>query len=334
MQLHLRLDADLPDVADRVRALEEAGVDGVYTYEGNRDLLYPLVLAAEHSRLQLATNVAIALPRSPMHLAYAAYDLQRFSEGRFVLGLGSQIKPHVVRRFGARWDRPVAQMRELTLAVRAVFACWHEGRPLDVRGDYYTLDLMTPMFDPGPLACGPPPIWLGALGPRMTTMAAEVADGLFVHPFNTPTYLGATTLPAVAAGLAAAGRERSAFSLGVGAVLGLYRDERDRDAAVQGARFNLAFYGSTPAYKVTLDAHGWGDLQAELARLIRAGRWADIGAAVDDEVLRTIAVVGTPAEVAGELRARYEGVADRLCPSIPHAVDVELLAELADALHS
>jgi probable F420-dependent oxidoreductase len=325
------LDAPYEGIEEQARALAEMGFDGGFTLESNRDVFFPLVLAARSGAgLDLYPNVAIALPRSPMHLAYQAWDLQRLSGGRFALGLGSQIRPHIEKRYSARWDKPVRQMRELVAATKAIFATFHEGRPLAFRGDYYTFTLMTPTFVPPPLEWGPPPVWMGGLGPLMTKAAAEVADGLLVHPFNSERFLREHTVPQVAAGLAASGRSRAGFSLGVTVIVCVYGTEEERAAAENGCRFNLAFYGSTPAYKVTLDVHGWSDLQPELNRLSKEGRWAEMGQLVDDDVLHTICVCGTPAEVAAELTARFAGLADRVAFSVPYGVRPELLAEVID----
>lgn len=335
----LRFDAPLDAAYDEIERqaadLAAAGFDGGFTLESNRDVLFPLVLAARSGAgLDLYPNVAIALPRSPMHLAYQAWDLHRMSGGRFALGLGSQIRPHIEKRYSARWDRPVRQMRELVAATKAIFRTFHEGTPLDFRGDYYTHTLMTPTFIPAPLEWGPPPIWMGALGPQMTTAAAEVADGVLIHPFNTERFLREQTLPRVAKGLAKSGRDRRDFTVGVTVIVCVYGTEEERAAAEDGCRFNLAFYGSTPSYRVTLDVHGWGDVQPELNRLSKEGRWAEMGALVDDEMLRTICVCGTPAEVAAQLRERYTGVADRIAFSMPYGVRLELLAETLDLVRT
>ncbi|HEX7094525.1 MAG TPA: TIGR03617 family F420-dependent LLM class oxidoreductase [Acidimicrobiales bacterium] len=325
------LDAPYPDVERQARELAAAGFDGAFTLESNRDVLFPLVLAARSGAgLELYSNVAVALPRSPMHLAYQAWDLHQLSGGRFALGVGSQIRPHIEKRYSARWDRPVRQLRELVSATKAIFDTFAAGARLDFRGDYYTFTLMTPTFVPPPLEWGPPPIWMGALGPLMTRAAAEVADGVLIHPFNTARYLRERTVPGVEAGLAASGRARSDLTVTVTVIVCVYETEEERAAAEKGCRFNLAFYGSTPSYRVTLDVHGWGDVQPELNRLSKEGRWGEMGSLVDDEMLRTICVCGTPAEVARQLRERYAGVADRVAFSLPYGVRRDLLAEVLD----
>ena len=333
MRFDAVLDAPYEGIEDQARRLAEIGFDGAFTLEANRDVFFPLVLAARSgAALDLYPNVAIALPRSPMHLAYQAFDLQRLTGGRFALGLGSQIRPHVEKRYSARWDKPVRQMRELVSATKAIFATFHDGAPLSFRGDYYTFTLMTPTFVPPALGCAPPPIWMGGLGPLMTRAAAEVADGVLVHPFNSERFLREATVPRVEEGLASSGRTRADFSLGVTVIVCVYGSEEEQAVAEQGCRSNLAFYGSTPSYKVTLDVHGWGDLQPELNRLTKEGRWAEMAAVVDDEVLHTLCVCGTPAEVAVALRSRFAGIADRLAFSVPYAVRPELLAEVLDAV--
>ena len=334
MKFDTVLDAPYEKIEDQARSIADMGFDGAFTLESNRDVLFPLVLAARSgAALDLYPNVAIALPRSPMHLAYQAWDLQRLTDGRFALGVGSQIKPHIEKRYSARWDKPVRQMRELVAATKAIYRTFHDGEPLDFRGEYYTFTLMTPTFVPPRLESGPPPIWMGGLGPLMTKAAAEVADGVLIHPFNSERFLREQTLPRVEAGLATSGRSRDDFTLTVTAIVCVYGEdgnEEERAAAENGSRFNLAFYGSTPSYRVTLDVHGWGGVQPELNRLTKEGRWAEMAKVVDDEMLHTLCVCGTPAEVAGILRSRYAGVADRVAFSVPYGVRPELLAEVMD----
>lgn len=321
---------DLANAGERAAQLEAIGFDGCFTFEGPTDPFFPLVAAGASSSLDLYTNVAIAFPRSPMHLAYAAIDLQRLSGGRFILGLGTQIKPHIERRFSAEWGSPVAHMRELMEAVNAIFDCWYDGTPLNYVGEYYSFTLMTPMFVP-PNLPPRPPIWAGALGPRMTRMVAEVAGGVLIHPFNTEKFLREHTLPLVQEALAASGRTTDQFSFGIDAMVGVWRTEEERQTALNGCRGLLGFYGSTPAYKVTLDAHGWGDLQPELHRMVKEGRWGDLASIVDDEVLHTIAVLGTPTEVAAELDRRYGDFATRIGLQTPYTASDDLLAALVTA---
>lgn len=331
MKIDMVLAAPLDAVGDEARQLHAMGFDGAYTQEANSDVTFPLLLAAQAAPIDIYTNVAIAFPRSPMHLAYAAFDLQRVANGRFALGIGSQIRPHIEKRFSARFGNPVAHTAELVRALHAIFRCFHDGERLEFRGEYYTHTLMTPTFIPPRLDCEPPPIWVGALGPRMTQMAAEVADGVLIHPFNSEHFLRTVTLPRIAAGLAASGRNRDDFTVGVDVMACVYADEDERLVAESGCRSNLAFYASTPSYRVTLDAHGWGDLQPELNRMTKAGRWAEMPQLVDDALLDTLCVRGTPEQAGRELRQRYAGIADRVSLSVPYRIAPSTLAALAAA---
>ena len=251
----------------------------------------PLVLASQVAGLDVMSNVAIAFPRNPIQLAHQAHDLQTLSGGRFILGLGTQVRAQIEKRYGAAFDRPVERMTELVGALRAVFDTWATGERLDFRGEFYRHTLMTPTFVPGPTPYGPPPIYLGALGPRLTRAAAEVADGLLVMPFGTTRFLREHTLPAVRAGLAAAGRREEDFEV-VPEVIVSVATGRDDDHL--STRRLLAFYGSTPAYRPVLDAHGWGDLQPELNAMSKQGRWQEMTSLISDDILHTIAACGTP----------------------------------------
>lgn len=340
MRLDTQLTVPLGSVGDRCRALADAGLDGVYTFEGPSDVFLPLaeaaaalapMVAAGGRGLDLYTNVAVAFPRSPMHLALAAWDLQRATGGRFALGLGTQVRAHVERRYGAVWGRPVAHLRELVEAVQAVFASFQTGSRLDVHGDYYHLDHLPPLLNPGPLPWGPPPVWCGAFGPAMTQMVAATADGLLVHPFHTERSLRELTLPNVAAGLASAGRGRGDLGIGVSVLVCAGRDEDELALAEQGCRWLLAFYGSTPAYRRVLDLEGAGDLQPELHQLARDGRWDEMAQRVDDDLLAHLCVRGIPAEVGAQLARRYADVADRVGLTLPYDAPVELLADVVAA---
>lgn len=309
----LAFDTPLGEVGAAARRAEAAGDAGWFTAETAGDPFITVALAAEATeRIDVGTGIAVAFARSPMDVAYSANDLQQLSGGRFVLGLGSQIKPHITRRFAMPWSRPAARMREYILALRATWAAWQDGTPLDFRGDFYEHTLMSPFFSPGPSAHDPPPVLLAAVGPRMTAVAGEVADGVLAHAFTTERYLREVTLPAVAEGAGRAGRpvEDVAVALGLFLVSGYDDDEHAAtDAFVRG---QLAFYASTPAYRPVLDRHGWGELGDELTRLSRVGEWARMPELVDDEMLATFAIVAPPDELADRTLARFGGVVDRV----------------------
>jgi probable F420-dependent oxidoreductase len=316
------------DAIDRARALREAGAAGVFTFEGPHDVFAPLTLASSVGGLDLMTNVAIAFPRNPIQLAHQAYDHQLLSGGRFTLGLGTQIRTQVEKRYGASFDRPVARMGELVGALRAIFDVWQNGGRLDFRGEFYRHTLMTPTFNPGPNPFGPPPIYVGALGPRLTRATAEAADGLLVMPFSTTRFLREATMPAVREGLVAAGRSPADFAVVPEVIVSAGEDH-------EATRRLLAFYGSTPAYRPVLDIHGWGDLQPELNALSKQGRWVEMGALITDEVLHTIAACGTPAQIAAKIRERVagaDGLADTVCLYQPGPIPVDMLAGIVDEL--
>lgn len=317
------------DAIERAALLREAGASGVFTFEGPFDVFTPLVLASTVKGLDSMSNVAIAFPRNPIQLAHQANDLQLLTEGRFILGLGTQVRAQIEKRYGAAFDRPVERMKEMVGALRAIFAAWNEGERLDFRGEFYRHTLMTPTFVPGPNPFGPPPIYLGALGPRLTRATAEVADGLLVMPFGSKRFLHGTTMPAVRDGLAAAGRSEDDFEVVPEIIVSVATGSDDDHAST---RMLLAFYGSTPAYRPVLDAHGWGDLQPELNAMSKQGRWQEMATLIDDEILHTIAACGSPTEVADHIRDRVDSVSDRLCLYQPGPIAVDALAEIVDAL--
>ncbi|KQR98526.1 LLM class F420-dependent oxidoreductase [Williamsia sp. Leaf354] len=319
------------DAVERAGVLREAGASGVFTFEGPFDVFTPLVLASSVPGLDLLSNVAIAFPRNPIQLAHQANDLQLLSEGRFILGLGTQIRAQIEKRYGVQFDHPVDRMKEMVGALRAIFASWDSGERLDFRGEYYRHTLMTPTFVPGPNPFGPPPIYLGALGPRLTAATAEVADGLLVMPFGSKRFLHGSTMPAVQAGLAAAGRSGDDFEV-VPEIIVSVESDQDGGGDHASTRMLLAFYGSTPAYRPVLDAHGWGDLQPELNAMSKQGRWREMAGLIDDEMLHTIAACGTPAEVAAHIRDRVDGVSERICLYQPGPIDATALAEVVDSL--
>jgi len=325
----------LDQVTVRVEALAAAGVDGVYCAEGPHDIFVPLTLAAgAGTGLGITTNAAVALPRNPIHLAHTAHDLQVLSGGRFRLGLAPQVEAHITRRFGAAWSAPVDRMRELVGALRAVFVTWQDDAPLHFEGTYYRHTLMTPMFNPGPSPFGPPPILLGALGPVMTAMTAEVADGLLVLPFNSRRSLIDLTMEAVQVGLDRRGRSRRTFEIVCGVIVAMSGDPAVLAQAREGARALLGFYGSTPAYRRVLEAEGRGDLQATLGQLVRRGEWGSLASHVPDELVDALAICGTPGEVAERIRAKLGDVADRVALFTPVQPTDDELTQLLSALRA
>jgi len=320
---------DLHEVPAAARAIEAAGYDGIFTFEGPHDAMFPLLLAAEHTeRVQLTTAVVIAFARNPMTLAQTAYDLQLASRGRFNLGLGTQIKPHIEKRFSMEWSKPAARMREMVLAIRAIWASWHEGAKLDFHGDFYTHTLMTPFFNPGPSPYGVPRIVLGGVGPRMTEVAGEVADGFMIHPFSTEKFMRETTIPALERGLATSGRKRSDLEISFPSMVIVAETEEELASGRNAMRPRLAFYGSTPAYKVVLETHGWGELQPELNRLSKTGDWATMSALITDEIVDTFAVSGTPEQIAPRMQERYGDVAQRVSFDTPARLGADRVARV------
>lgn len=328
------LVTDMKQIAARVRELEEVGFDGCFTFEGPHEPFMPLVLAAEHSKLEIGTGLAIAFARTPMTVANLAHDLQRFSDGRFWLGLGSQIKPHIEARYSMPWGKPVSRMKEFVRALRAILASWNSNEKLDFRGEFYTHTLMPPIFNPGPTKGGAPPIYLGGVGPKMTEAAGEVADGMLLHPFHTERSLEEVMLPNLKRGLEASKRELSDFTLCALVLVVTGKDEAGFENARAMARNQIAFYASTPAYRSVLEVEGRGELQPALRQLTKEGRWHEMAALIDDELLSQIAAVGTPGEVAEILRARYGTLAGRLGFSSPFPLPQECAAEIIASLRS
>jgi probable F420-dependent oxidoreductase len=334
----LKVDTILPAVSwaalpDEARRLEEAGYDAAWTAEVSHDPFLPLgVAATATSRLTLGTSIAVAFARSPMNTAYIANDLQAASGGRFILGLGSQIKAHVTRRFSMPWGKPAPQMREYILALRAIWASWNEGQPLDVQGEYYRHTLMTAMFRPEPNPYGPPKVYLAAVGTAMTKVAGEVADGLVVHGFTTERYLREVTLPALAEGAARTGRSRGDIDVTCPGFVVL-DDGAGVAARIAAVRRQIAFYGSTPAYRPVLALHGWGELADQLHALSVGkdeGRWAAMGELINDEVLHAFAVIAAPRDAGAELKRRYGDIVDRV--TVPSGIPPEQLRELMTGL--
>ena len=329
---------DLAKSVESAKEAEAAGYSGAWTAETNHDPFFPLLLAAEHTKtIELGTSIAVAFARNPMTLANIGWDLQSYSKGRFILGLGSQIKPHITKRFSMEWSHPAARMREMILAIRAIWDTWENGTPLTFRGDFYTHTLMTPFFTPdrADLAgFGTPKIFLAAVGELMTEVAGEVCDGFICHGFTTEKYLREVTLPALQRGRAKAGKSMDGFEIVGPSFIVTGNTESEMQQAAAGTRQQIAFYGSTPAYKGVLDIHGWGGLQDELNTLSKQGKWVEMGGLINDEILNTFAVVGSPEQVAPELKRRYDDVIQRISFYAPYKSDPERWRRVISDLQS
>jgi probable F420-dependent oxidoreductase len=317
MKLDTRLVyGSLREIPDLARTAERAGFDGIWLEETSHDPFLGAALACEHTdRADVGTNVAIAFARSPTVLAHLAWDLAALSRGRFILGLGTQVRGHAVRRFGMPWDPPAPRLRDTVRAIRAVWAAWRTGGPLDYRGEFHTLTLMTPFFTP-PHHDYPIPVATAGVNPIMCRVAGEVADAFQVHPLHTPSYLKEVILPAIRSGERRAARGQTVrINASVFALIGTSRAELD--AARTEARRAIAFYASTPSYRPLLTHHGWDEVGSRLSALAARGEWEKMGEAVTDEMLETVAVSGSPHEVGRQLRERYQHVADRVGVYLP-----------------
>ncbi len=322
MRIDGGLGFDLRKAGSAAAKLEEQGYDGLWTAETAHDPFFPLLLAAAQTeRVELGTGIAVAFARNPMNLAQIAYDLQAASGGRFILGLGSQIKPHITKRFSMEWSHPAARMREMILAIRAIWDAWNGVAKLDFRGDFYTHTLMTPFFDPGPNPHGNAKVFLAGVGERMTEVAGEVCDGFLCHGFTTERYLREVTLPALERGAAQAGRKLSDIEISGPAFVVTGATDEEMAASTAGVKQQIAFYGSTPAYRGVLELHGWGDLQDDLNRMSKEGKWKEMGELITDDILDAFAVVAAPEQIAAKLDERYGDVVQRLSFYAPYASD-------------
>lgn len=303
----------LDQAAQVARRTEEMGFDGLWSAETSHDPFFPLVVAArETQKIQLGTGVAIVFPRSPMILANIAWDLQANSKGRFILGLGTQVKGHNERRFSVKWVSPVKRLREVILSLRAIWDCWQNNTKLNFTGEFYQFTLMTPFFNPGPIEHPKIPIYISGLNPLISQLAGELCEGFYIHGFHSPKYIHETVLPNLEKGLAKAGRKRDNITLVSGTFIatGTTRDEVEK--AKPPVRQQIAFYASTRTYKGVLDAHGWGDTCFRLSEKAAKGDWGGMAQEITDEMLEELGVVGTYDEIARKLRTRYRGLLDRL----------------------
>tara|TARA_B100001013_G_scaffold235039_1_gene144597 strand:- start:914 stop:1924 length:1011 start_codon:yes stop_codon:yes gene_type:complete len=323
------------DSGHAAKSLEDAGYDGAFIPETSHDPFLPLVTAAlATEKIDLYTSIAVAFARNPMILANLGYDLHLLSKGRFILGMGSQIKPHITKRFSMPWSSPASRMKELIEAIRAIWDCWQNESKLDFRGEFYTHTLMTPMFNPGPNPFGLPKIYVAAVGPLMTKAVGESADGLLVHPFHTPQYMKETTLPIVEKALTSIGRNRSDFDFSISVMTATGTNEESYKKAIEACKNAISFYASTPAYKGVLDIHGYGDLQGKLNLMSKEGKWKEMALLIDDELLNTVAVVAeTPEAAAAEIKLRYGEQGDRITPGF-YSGEKGLAARVIKALRA
>ena len=324
---------DLDTVGAQAQELEEMGYAGIMTAETSHDPFFPLLVAAQNTeKVELMTSIAVAFARTPMIMANIGHDLNAYSKGRFVLGLGSQIRAHITKRFSMPWSSPAARMREFILAMRAIWDNWHEGKPLEFTGKFYTHTLMTPFFTPTDCDYGAPKVFLAAVGPRMTEVAGEVADGMIAHAFTTEKYLRETTLPALERGFAKAGKSREDFEISYPVFVVTGQTEEELDEAKVAAAKQVAFYGSTPAYKPVLDSIDAGELQGELNTMSKQGRWDEMGTLITPDILKEFAVIGEPQTIAGQIKSRYGDLIDRTSAAyahIPKSEREKIIAELS-----
>ncbi|MCL4104535.1 UNVERIFIED_CONTAM: hypothetical protein GTU68_047497 [Idotea baltica] len=308
--------------------LEGAGFDGAYTFEGQSDPFISIAAAAMTTeKMELMTAIAVAFARNPMSLAYLGNDLQNLSQGRFILGLGSQIKAHIERRFSMPWSKPAARMREMVLAIKAIWRSWETGERLNFEDEFYSHTLQNPMLTPPANPFGSPRIFVAGVGPLMTKVAAEVSDGYFMHPFNTARSMDELSLVAISDGLSLAGKSRDNFEISAQVITATGLDEESLQAAIFSAKSQIAFYSSTPAYAPVLKCHGWEGVQLEANRLSKEGKWMEMSELVTDEMLETFAAVGTPEKVAEQIAQRFKGKVDRISPVV-YQPDMALMAKL------
>ncbi|MHB8319543.1 MAG: LLM class F420-dependent oxidoreductase [Acidimicrobiales bacterium] len=325
---------DPTGIVEAAKRAEKTGYDGVWSPETGHDPFLPLAVAATATeRLELGTGIAVAFARNPMNLAMLANDIHALSKGRFILGIGSQIKPHITKRYSMPWSHPAPRMRELISAIRAIWSSWETGGKLEFRGEFYTHTLMTPFFSPGPNPYGNPKILLAAVGQLMTEVAGEVADGLLAHGFTTERYMREVTLPALERGATKAGKKRSDLQISYPGFVVTGTNDEETEEAADAVRQQIAFYGSTPAYRPVLELHGWGDLQQDLNTLSKRGEWVKMGELIDDEMLNTFSVVAPLDEVPARVLERFGDIVDRFSFYAPYRVDPERWSEVLAGFH-
>jgi probable F420-dependent oxidoreductase len=333
MKLDVRLTVPQQQAGEAARRYEEAGYSGVWISETTHDPFLSVLLATQATTtVEVGTSIVVAFARSPMTVALSANDLQALSAGRLVLGLGTQVRSHILHRFSMQWSHPARRMREFVLALRAIWKTWNEGVPLDFEGEFYHHTLMTPFFQPEPNPFGSPKVMLAGVGPRMTEVAGEVADGFICHAFTTERYLREVTIPALERGRAGIGKTLEGFEIAGPSFIVTGATTEAFDIALSETRQQIAFYASTPAYRAVLDVHGWGDLQSDLNALARQDRWQEMGQLIDDDVLNSFAIVAPPSEIAPALSKRFEDLVQRTSLYIPYESDPVTWQPVVDAI--
>ena len=314
------LTPSLQGAADAAKQAEEMGFDALWTAETSHDPFFPLVVAAEHTkRIKLGTSIAVAFPRSPMVLAQIGWDLQAMSGGRFILGLGTQVKGHNERRFGIKWEHPGPKLREMIQMIHAIWDCWQNNARPNFNGKFYNFTLMTPFFNPGPIEYPRPPIYIAGVNEYMCRLAGELCDGFHIHPFHSIKYLDEVVYPNIQAGLQKAGRARQQIAMSTTAFVIAGNTRDDLEAAKGPVRQQISFYASTPAYSGVMEAHGWGEAARRLTEKSKRGDWAGMAQEITDEMLDVYATTGTYDEIADKLKAKYKGYLDRVAFYFPIA---------------
>jgi probable F420-dependent oxidoreductase len=333
MKLDVRLTVPQQQAGEAARRYEEAGYSGIWISETTHDPFLSVLLSAQTTTTaEVGTSIVVAFARSPMTVAISANDLQALSGGRLVLGLGTQVRSHILHRFSMPWSHPALRMREFVLALRTIWGSWNEGVPLDFEGEFYHHTLMTPFFAPDPNPFGPPKVMLAGVGPRMTEVAGEVADGFICHAFTTERYLREVTIPALARGRAGIGKCLEGFEISGPSFIVTGATAEEFDVALRETKRQIAFYASTPAYRPVLEVHGWGELQSDLNALARQDRWDEMGELIDDDILNSFAIVAEPNEIAPALAERFEGLVQRTSLYIPYESDPSTWQPVVDAI--
>lgn len=314
------MPASLHDVAAAAKSAEDMGFDALWSAETSHDPFFPLVLAAEHTkRIKLGTSIAVAFPRSPMVLAQIGWDLQAQSGGRFILGLGTQVKGHNERRFGIKWEHPGPKLREMIQMIHAIWDCWQNGTRPNFAGTFYNFTLMTPFFNPGPIDYPRPALYIAGVNEYMCRLAGELCDGFHIHPFHSIKYLDEVVFPNIQRGVEKAGRTRGDVSMSSTVFVITGENQKEIEAAKAPVRQQISFYASTPAYAGVLERHGWGEAGRRLTEKSKRGDWSGMAEEITDEMLDTYALTGTYDEIADKVKAKYRGYLDRVAFYFPFA---------------